>query len=412
MDIKTLYQYSVENNRLYRELYANMQDVSHTDWCFQKLPVVDKKIYQQYASSAVSVPYSQYPLSDSMTVVRSSGSTGQYLKIHWDKRDRVNSLYCAWKWRRRNYSVHPKEKFADFYSAQYINNRFIDDNPDILEENSRHVSFSKLGMNSSKVDKYIDYICKFSPAWLMTQPSVLMLLTKRLRERKLFLPPSVKYIELTGEYISGDNQKYLSQFYGVNIANCYGCNEVNYIACECPCGNLHVLNENVYVEILKDGKPVKENSYGDIVVTGLHNHAMPMIRYNTGDTGSLNFSHSCPCGSTAPILKLANSGRCYSIKTSSEVFCSTELTYAVEKVNELLNNSILQYQVVQKTETDFEVYFVLKHEYENWKDAIRKSFIESIPSIDLRRKRWSFFFKDNIYPSKTTGKVSYFVSEI
>ena len=36
------------------------------------------------------------------------------------------------------------------------------------------------------------------------------------------------------------------------MTNQYGCYEANSIAYECPCGNLHWMEENIYVEVLDD----------------------------------------------------------------------------------------------------------------------------------------------------------------
>ena len=70
---------------------------------------------------------------------------------------------------------------------------------------------------------------------------------------------------------------------------------------------MHVIENNVIVEVLKDGKPVL-NEEGDIYITSLKNYAMPFIRYETGDRGILKTEHNCKCGNKSPVLVIL-SGR-------------------------------------------------------------------------------------------------------
>lgn len=94
---------------------------------------------------------------------------------------------------------------------------------------------------------------------------------------------SLKYIEMTGEELTDGLRFRIQECFHCPVADQYGANEVNSIAYECPEGNLHCMEDNVYVEILDDeGNPVPEGEAGNIYVTTCHNHAMPFIRYGIG----------------------------------------------------------------------------------------------------------------------------------
>ena len=47
-------------------------------------------------------------------------------------------------------------------------------------------------------------------------------------------------------------------------------------------------------------EPVNQGEIGRIVVTDLYSHAMPLIRYDTGDLGALRIG--CSCGYSGPVL--------------------------------------------------------------------------------------------------------------
>jgi phenylacetate-CoA ligase len=84
----------------------------------------------------------------------------------------------------------------------------------------------------------------------------------------------------------------------------YGAWETGLIAQECPEGrSLHLLAENVIVEVVRpDGGPAAPGETGEVLVTTLCNHAMPMIRYRLGDLAALS-AEPCSCGRGLPVLR-------------------------------------------------------------------------------------------------------------
>jgi phenylacetate-CoA ligase len=80
----------------------------------------------------------------------------------------------------------------------------------------------------------------------------------------------------------------------------YGCRDAGLIANECPAGGLHVPSEGITVEILPD-EGERAAGRGEIVVTNAYSFAMPIIRYRTGDIGSVA-TDVCGCGRHLPRL--------------------------------------------------------------------------------------------------------------
>jgi phenylacetate-CoA ligase len=92
--------------------------------------------------------------------------------------------------------------------------------------------------------------------------------------------------------------------FGVDLFEIYGSVEFGNMAFECTEHfALHIITDNVYIELLdEEGEPVAPRERGEIVVTGLHNYVMPLIRYRIGDLGVLT-DERCPCGRSWPLLK-------------------------------------------------------------------------------------------------------------
>jgi phenylacetate-CoA ligase len=66
----------------------------------------------------------------------------------------------------------------------------------------------------------------------------------------------------------------------------YGSMESGIIAFECPSGGLHIVEENVILEVIE----------GEVVVTNLLSKSFPIIRYRLGDSISLDSDRICECG--------------------------------------------------------------------------------------------------------------------
>ena len=79
--------------------------------------------------------------------------------------------------------------------------------------------------------------------------------------------------------------------------------EFGYLALQCPeHEHYHVQSENVLVEILNDdGEPCQRGEIGRVIVTSLHNFAMPLLRYEIGDYAEVG--SPCACGRGLPVLK-------------------------------------------------------------------------------------------------------------
>jgi phenylacetate-CoA ligase len=80
--------------------------------------------------------------------------------------------------------------------------------------------------------------------------------------------------------------------FGCPVIDVYSTNETGPIAAGAPDGAGHALLQNrLYVEILDpDGAPCPPGVRGEIVVSGGFNPMLPLLRYRTGDTASLDFA--------------------------------------------------------------------------------------------------------------------------
>ena len=97
------------------------------------------------------------------------------------------------------------------------------------------------------------------------------------------------------ELVSADRAA-IARAFGPRVFETYGTRDV-LVAAECRAhGGMHVNEEGVVLEVVCDGEGVPPGADGDVVVTDLHDYAMPLVRFATGDRARLAARAPCSCG--------------------------------------------------------------------------------------------------------------------
>lgn len=154
-----------------------------------------------------------------------------------------------------------------------------------------------------------------------------------------------------GGMVTQDFRDFVSKMFGSEVFETYGSIEFAHLAFECNqhCG-LHMVTDGTYIEFVdEEGEPVSPGEQGEIIVTGLHNYTMPLIRYRIGDLG-IPTDEKCPCGRSWPLIKSIQ-GRLndqITLSNGTKITMSNIYPYIY---NELKENvfSISQYQIIQET---------------------------------------------------------------
>ena len=165
-----------------------------------------------------------------------------------------------------------KERFKDFLSARIRLNIFD------LSDNS--------------LSKYIKIFKNNPIEYLNGYTSSILLFAKFLIKNKIVLKDiceSLKVCIPTSEILFESDRNLMNIAFGVPVINEYGAAELEIIAMEDNKSNFLINDSNLFVEIVDDdGRILKEGEEGRIILTSLYNKAMPFIRYEIGDIGSIN----------------------------------------------------------------------------------------------------------------------------
>ena len=97
-------------------------------------------------------------------------------------------------------------------------------------------------------------------------------------------------------------RKLIMKVFNCHILDKYASAEFSGMGHQCEQGGLyHVQSENVFLEVLKDGRPLTEG-VGEAIVTDFSNKSTPLIRYRVGDVLETTRA-SCVCSRTLPVFK-------------------------------------------------------------------------------------------------------------
>lgn len=394
MEKRALLKYACDCTAFYKEKYAEID--LDGDW--GEIPMVSKGEIAHGGISVISSKYYSRIGGPGMVADYTSGSTGECLEVHTTEGEQRKSLLSLWLYRKKYYGIDTRSRLCYFYT-------FRDSRGDgFYEYRKNGLGFSKDRLR----EKYMEEICNrmydFEPQWLLLQPGVAMVLARYFFENGLEPISTVEYIELTGEMFTEEQRRFISRAFDAPVASQYGCNEVGTIAYECPFGHLHVMEHNVYVEIVKDGRVAGEGEYGNILVTAKHQLVMPFIRYDTGDVGRI-FQLACQCGRSGPVLELSGARKNDMVALESGEMVSANLFCRVfQAIAWGIEGRIFQYRVEQLGINEF-VVSVATDERE---EVVETLFRDLIGETELKGAAFQFVFAKYLLPEERTGKFQFF----
>jgi len=391
-------------NKLFLEHGVNPKDIREIN-DLAKLPVLTKDNIRQNTFDLISNLFELNELKKE----RTSGSTGEPLEIYKTYEGMINANFSMAKFRNRMFGINAKTRTCYFYMFSRNSAGQLTIEPVIRDNNS--ISLNIFTIDDKQLHDYVNYINDFNPEYILSIPSSLLLFANFIENNNLTITDSIKCIELKGEYVLESQINKIKSVFNADVINHYGSTETYGIAFSCKNGNMHVLHDNVIVEIVDQKfSPVNKGEKGVICVTSLNNNAMPLIRYLLGDE-AIECDCNCDCGHKGKKIKIL-SGRVteYVSMPNDKLINSGILYLIVENINFIYKNMILQFQIIQEELKKFNVTFVLTDQ--TFREVVEKWFNAEMNKYGFDECIIKFFYKDFIQPNKKTGKNKYFINNI
>lgn len=403
--VEHAYNTTVLYTILAQEKGMSIENIAKCD--IQSIPVIEKEYIMEKESGSLSSDYIVKAYREELMNMRSSGSTGKYLNLYWDKADFTRSLLPLWIYRKKYYGINVEDKMCFFYTSMSVGN--IEQRTYLYKN---QLGFAKTNLCMNELANIYVEMKNFQPKWISIQPSMAVLLCQCIRKYQLSGLESIEYIEFTGEMLSESVRKEVEDIFKCKTANQYGANETNSMAYECPYGNLHILQSNVYIEVLDEhDKVVSEGKEGNICVTSLTNRAMPFIRYKIGDRGFKKTNVKCLCGNCNDIIDItAGRQNDFVISENGEKINAYVFVRAIDNINMMLEGVIKQFQVEQLDTNRFLIKLAMDETVNE--EQIQEMFYENLIESALKNAVFDFEFYEELFMDDKTGKLKYFINKL
>ncbi|SME99810.1 phenylacetate--CoA ligase family protein [Pseudobacteriovorax antillogorgiicola] len=146
------------------------------------------------------------------------------------------------------------------------------------------------------LNRFFEVVEKRPPAIISSSPRILKYIAERasISQRASFKDVA-GFISCSSE-LSDDLRQFIECVFETPVYDSYGLSEVGPVAIECHLKNsMHILHEQVLVEVERSDGLVAQEGEGEILVSSVYNDAMPLLRYRTGDIGTVEYGE-CNCG--------------------------------------------------------------------------------------------------------------------
>lgn len=341
---------------------------------FSRLPFLTKATLRDHMSELMSDDY-RGPLSYKTT----GGSTGEAVTIAKDRMATAHARGAMW----RNYAWwgidigHRQGRFwgVPIRRSQRLRYRVID----LL---SNRIRLSSFGFSDDDLRCYYTRLKRFKPVYLYGYASMIYEFAAFLRRERLSF--SVPLVITTSEVLYPHQKTLIQEVLRCRVVNEYGCGELGPVASECPEGGLHLMADNLYIEILTPGgTPAAPGEHGEVVATELHSRAMPLIRYRLMDSVEVSDA-GCSCGRSLPTIKRVT-GRAYDYlrSPSGKRFHGEKVMYLLEHLKHL-GLGVRNLQVRQTTPSTLKISVVPDTGFTpSVLEIIQRYFTDSLGAIDV-----------------------------
>ena len=351
--LKEIIKHAYETVPFYKHLYDKYgikpEDIRTLD-DLKKLPIISKeKLREKDKGRIIS---SLYDMKD-LVCFRTGGSTSRPFSFYISKAE--NKLRIAEGY--RIYALHGYNIFDKIGSIAYHSPK-----KDIVNWIGM---LRKVELPYSASDKECaETIIREKISLLDGYPSRLNSLASYIKKNKIKIS-SIKEIFTNSEVLTHGFRKNIENAFGIKVTNVYDCWEFGRIAWECgQHRGMHINADSMVVEIIKDGRKAKPGVNGHVVVTGLNSFAMPLIRYDLGDMASLS-THKCACGVAFPLMNEIEGRAANFIQLKS----GQKITMTARMHQFIANESLLEYQVLQKSADELNINIVVEKNYSPEEDA-------------------------------------------
>ena len=277
-------EYAYYHVPYYRDLFSSIKfDIAklrHDSLYMNDIPILTKEIILEQSDRMLSKPLSEVR----SYACKTGGSTGQAITIHYDQPavdySAAVTVFCRESIGHKKYypEVHCSCQFPGEKPEGFLNRETFK----CIAMNRTNVRFDKV--DDSGLDNMMANIVTAKPYLLHEHPSTIYALACHA-EAKNFKGKPFEVFESSGELLRSDMRHKIEDVFSCRVVNRYGLAELGVVAYD--------LSESSRMEILlSECWPEHQANElsNELLFTSYRNRLMPLIRYASGDLGTVKKS--------------------------------------------------------------------------------------------------------------------------
>jgi len=299
--LKKIIRHAYDNVPFYRNTMRDLgiepEDIRSLE-DIKQFPVIDKSVILNNIENFKASNFVNFhPMARS-----TGGTTGVPFRYY---NDRVSwGLNWATKIRAFQWGGYDfgSDRIAVLKGGSMYNNGKLGNKTRIWRWLQKNYSFNIMTMSEIELATYAKDILERKIKYMRGYPSAIASFAKWTQNYNVTI--GLNKVFTTAEMLLPHDRALVEETFRTKIIDTYGCGDGMGGASQCDLSDKYHINvETSIMEILDSDlkNDVKPGEIGEIVLTSLHDYAMPFIRYAPGDQ-AMPGTTPCGCGISLPVL--------------------------------------------------------------------------------------------------------------
>lgn len=385
---KKLIEFAIQHSAYYQKSLGSITgatDIAHID----QLPIVNKETLRQNIDAIV------VQTTEKLEKSKTGGTTGKSLEVQNFARNSQERFAFLDDFRSR-FGYELGKKTAWFSGKNLLTSKDINKNRFWKTDFIHSVRYySTFHIKEDYLKYYVEDIIKYQPQYLVGFPSTILEIAKYgLAKGYVFPTDTVKAVFPTAETITSEMRDKIERFFKTKLYDQYASSEGAPFIFECVNNKLHLEFQSGVFEVLDENNHPAQS--GRLVVTSFTNEGTPLIRYDIGDSITLEDDKmTCSCGNNNPLVKEILG------RIDDYIYSPENGKINLGNVSNTLKDTqgIIRFQVVQNELNVIDIFVVIDDQLYN--EKIEKIFIKNWKDRVGSQMKLNIHYTDEISVEKS-----------
>lgn len=381
---------SLSNSSFYRELYKDIQNPELLK-NIHLLPIVSKEDLRKNIGKVV------IQTTERLEKSKTGGTTGKSLEVKY-RLVNTQERFAMLDDFRSQFGYELGRRTAWFSGKNLLTSKDIQKNrfwkTDVLHKVRYYSTFH---IKEEYLRFYLEDLIRYCPEYMVGFPSSILEIAKYgIANGYNFPKGKVKAIFPTAETVTTGMRSVIEGFFNARMYDQYASSEGAPFIFECRNGNLHLELQSGIFEVLDEENNRAKS--GRLVITSFTTEATPLIRYDIGDSITLEEETKiCDCGNNNPMVKEILG------RIDDYIYSPETGKINLGNVSNTLKDTrgILKFQVIQDSLNKISINLVVDEDEYN--KGIENRFIQNWRDRVGRRMEIELEYVDDI-PVEASGK--------